>query len=80
MTQYRTDGRDSAAPQIKPKRPPKVGATPPNKVRVLDHLGRHVATVGKLATAATASRFLNGRGAKLTRVNGRQCWKGDKPE
>jgi hypothetical protein len=80
MAKYRTDTRDSIPPPPLKKRPlDKLGATPPGKVEVIDHLGRHRGMVGKLGTAATASRFLNGRGATLTRVNGRQVWKGMHP-
>jgi hypothetical protein len=79
MTEYRTDNRDSAKPMFR-KRAVKLGAIPPEKVEVIDHLGNHRGMVGKLGTSATASRFLNGRSATLTRVKGRQVWKGDCPK
>jgi hypothetical protein len=80
MAQYRTDTRDSIPPPRKSKRSDKPGTIPPGKVAVIDHLGRHRGMVGKLGTSATASRFLNGRGATLTRVKGRHVWQGNCPK
>lgn len=79
MATYRTDTRDSIPPPPKPKAEDKLGTTPKEKIEVIDHLGRHRGMVGRKSTAATASRFLGGRGATLTRVNGRQVWKGMHP-
>jgi hypothetical protein len=79
-SKYRTDTRDSIPPPpLKPRPADKLGATPKNKIEVIDHLGRHRGMVGKLGTSATASRFLGGRGATLTRVKGRHVWKGLHP-
>ena len=51
MTEYRTDTRDSIPPPRKAKPRDKLGAIPPHKVEVIDHLGRHRGMVGKLGTS-----------------------------
>ena len=60
----------STKPKIRP------GVVPANKIQVIDHLGRPRGMVGRLATAATASRFLGGQGVMLTKYKGKTVWKG----
>jgi hypothetical protein len=67
---------DDAPTPISTKPQGKPGVIPSNKIQVIDHLGRPRGQVGRLATAATASRFLGGRGAMLTKHNGKTVWKG----
>jgi len=73
-------GRQDDAPMpISNKPKGKPGQIPSNKIQVVDHLGRARGTVGRLATEATASRFLGGRGAALTKHKGKLVWKGKAP-
>jgi hypothetical protein len=76
-TTFRVSQYDAPLPR-KPKLS-KPGTIPENKIEVRDHLNRHRGIVSRSATSATASRFLNGRSAKLHRINGRHVWVGDCP-
>jgi hypothetical protein len=76
-TQFRASAYD---PPIRRKpKPEKPGLIPDHKIEVLDHLGRHRGMVSRSGTAATASRFLNGRSATLQKHKGVVCWIGDHP-
>jgi len=68
--------RENDAPTPIKRRATKPGVIPSNKIQVIDHLNRPRGMVGRLATAATASRFLGGRGAMITKHNGKTVWKG----
>jgi len=70
---YRTNTPDAPEPRVSKAITP--GTVPDHKVPVLDRKGRMRGQVGRLATAITASRFLNGRPASLQTINGRQVWK-----
>jgi hypothetical protein len=71
--------REHDAPTPFKKKQIKPGTIPPGKIQVIDHLNRPRGMVGHLATAATASRFLGGRGVMLTRHKGKQVWRGAPP-
>jgi hypothetical protein len=74
MTKFRTSNYDAPAPiKKKPDEPP--GTLPDHRIAVIDRQGRMRGNISRKATALTASRFLNGRGAALTTHNGQQVWK-----
>jgi hypothetical protein len=62
------------------KRAPKVGTVRKERFPVFDSQGRMRGTVGRRATAVTASRFTNEPNAKLVKKDGRMCWSCEKSE
>jgi hypothetical protein len=56
------------------KKARRPGEVPPGKIAVLDRDGNVRGHVGPKATAATAARFTNQLGAKLTKKDGRTSW------
>ena len=74
---YRTGTHDAPEPYTPKLETP--GKIPANKVEIRDHLGRTRGMVGRKATAATVSRFIDGRDATLQKIDGRDVWVGKNP-
>jgi len=53
---------------------PAPGAVPPGKLGVFNTSGQRVGHMGPKAGAPTASRFLKGAPAKLSKVDGADAW------
>ena len=71
MTKFRTGTHDAPEPRRKPAVIP--GKIPDAKLGVYDAKGNLRGLVGRLATAATASRFTH-HGMKLAKKGGRDAW------
>jgi hypothetical protein len=76
MSKFRTSAYD--APEPREPNAIRPGTLPDNRIPIFDHRGNMRGHVGKLATAATVSRF-GVSGAKLGKRDGRTAWLGSKP-
>jgi hypothetical protein len=61
-------------------KPRKTGTVAANRIPIYDHKGRMRGHAGPHMSEAGVARFTrSGAGAKLTVVNGRKAWVGNKP-